>query len=302
MPLRYASASALLKGMENNGWIDLKTSAVFIDFVVVNPNVKVLSLVKLLFEFPPSSSIKASVSLQSARFDMLLPTEGGVTAAEIWLLIQVCFYLILELLKIAHLKSFYLKDAWVLVDGGLYIAYIVAFAYRLQPYTIVSSVGWPPRPDEFINYEGAFRSLGQFKNVIALCSVLAWLKSFKYLHLIPFLNFLLCATSRAIGQALAYGVIFLNCLWGFSLAHVLAFGADMGEFSTAGRAMLTLYRSMLGEGRLEGAWPFAQPLGPVLYFGWSIVGTLFLTVRTACSKRACSTRVLRTLRVDVRVC
>ena len=278
MPLQYTAAAVLLEGMQQHTWIDLQTSAVFIDFVVVNPNVKLISLVKLIFEFPPSSAIKPSASLQTSKFDSLIPSEGAVSSSEIWLLLQVCLLLIFELVKLTSLKLLYFRDPWVFLDWWLYCTYIAAFTLRMQPYSFVSQVGWPPKPDEFVNYESAFAAVSQFKNVIALCSVLSWFKNFKYLQLIPFLSYLMRSISCAVGQALPYAVIFVNCIWAFTMAHVLAFGADMGDYSTAGRAMFTLYRVLLGEDKFQDMWAFDQVLGPLFYFGWSIVGTFFLAV------------------------
>jgi hypothetical protein len=278
MPLQSAAASVLLEGMQRHSWIDLQTSVIFIDFVVVNPNVKLFSLVKLIFEFPPSSPVKPSVYVQTARFDLIIPSEGGVSASETWLMLQVSLFLLLEIVKLGTLRADYFRDPWVILDWWLYCSYIAAFALRLQPYSFVSQVGWPPKPTEFVNYQGAFVALGQFRNVIALCSVLTWIKNFKYLQLVPFLSYLMGAISNAVGQALAYAVIFVNCIWAFTIAHVLVFGSDIGDFSTVGRAMFTLYRVLLGDDKFEGMWAFDQVLGPLFYFGWSIVGTFFLAV------------------------
>ena len=279
VPLQNAAASTLFKGMQDHAWIDLQTSAVFVDFAVVNANTQHFSLVKLVFEFPPASSIRPSAKLQTAPFGMMIPSEGTVSASEIWLLIQVCLLMILELVKAGSLRVDYARDPWVLLDWCLYCAYIAAFTYRLQPYSLVASVGWPPRPDAFVNYEAAFASLGQFRNVIALCSVLSWFKNFRYLRLVPYLDYLLRPAARAARQALAYALIFANCLWAFALAHVLVFGADVRDFSTAAGAMFALYRALLGEDRFEAMRAADQALGPLFYFGWSIVGTFFLTVR-----------------------
>jgi hypothetical protein len=51
------------------------------------------------------------------------------------------------------------------------------------------------------------------------------------------------AVSNAMMQStLAYAAIFVNCIWAFNIVHVLVFGSDIGDFSTVGRAMFTLYR------------------------------------------------------------
>lgn len=87
MPLVSSDAVTALKFYEEKNWIDLSTRALFIDFIVYNANIGMLTLCKILVELPSSGGIVAHVVLYSSPVKMLLPSESSsvMLAAEITL-------------------------------------------------------------------------------------------------------------------------------------------------------------------------------------------------------------------------
>lgn len=69
-----------------------------------------------------------------------------------------------------------------------YLLFIAAFIMRFQPFYAVYKYGFPPRPDEFINYETPMFAIVQWKNIMSLNCVVSWLRLFKYLQEVPFMQ------------------------------------------------------------------------------------------------------------------
>jgi hypothetical protein len=69
-----------------------------------------------------------------------------------------------------------------------YLLFIAAFIMRFQPFYAVYKYGFPPRPDEFINYETPMFAIIQWKNIMSVNCVVSWLRLFKYLQEVPFMQ------------------------------------------------------------------------------------------------------------------
>jgi hypothetical protein len=80
-------------------------------------------------------------------------------------------------------------------------------------------VGFPPKPNEFINYEKPMWAIVQWRNVIAFNTVVTWLRLFKYLRFVPFMRLLIGTISSAAGQVAAFLSMFFIIFWGFTLAY-----------------------------------------------------------------------------------
>ena len=91
LPLNYNAALERLYYLKENNWIDLQTRAVFLDFIVYNANVKLISLVKVAVEFPPSSGCRPHLLLRTSQIDRLVQSEMSNTAmlAETILIVLV---------------------------------------------------------------------------------------------------------------------------------------------------------------------------------------------------------------------
>ena len=278
LPMDYSGVLEKLYYLKDNNWIDRQTRAIFIDFIVYNANTRLITLVKVAIEFPASSGCRPFLLLRTSRIDRLVGSEMSRTAmlAETILLVLVSLYIVHEVLNFRRLRWKYFRDSWVYVEIVNYFLFIGAFILRFQPFDQVSRKGFPPRPDEFINYETAMWAIIQWKNIMSINSVITWMRLFKYVRAVPFMQLLIGTISLAMGQVLSFLSIFIIILSGFTLANLLAFGGELAQFRSYEFTLYTLYRSLLGADYFEDMYEVNRFLGPALFIGWTMIGFFLL--------------------------
>eukprot|EP00282_Hemiselmis_andersenii_P016328 CAMPEP_0114142774 /NCGR_PEP_ID=MMETSP0043_2-20121206/18626_1 /TAXON_ID=464988 /ORGANISM="Hemiselmis andersenii, Strain CCMP644" /LENGTH=592 /DNA_ID=CAMNT_0001237015 /DNA_START=181 /DNA_END=1956 /DNA_ORIENTATION=+ len=278
MPTERVAAEEMLRFHRDNNWIDLQTRAVFVDFVSYNPNVRLLTLAKVIFELPPTGGAIPSITLRTSPLRMILPSESSTAmlAAEITLIVLTASYMIIDLHTAYRRGLTFLTDPWRLLDATNYLAYIVAFSLRLQPFYIMSARGFPPPPDAFVNYESAMWAVVQWKNVIALVALLSWIRLLKGIRLLRFMQIVTTTLGRAFLQVLPFCLVFVLLLWAFAIAHRLAFGDLVYSFRSVLMSMFTLQRVLLGADDFAVLWDANRLLGPLFYLGWTLASYLIL--------------------------
>lgn len=97
-------------------------------------------------------------------------------------------YILHEIQNFRRLRWKYFDDTWVYFEIVNYLLFIGAFIMRFQPFYAVYRDGFPPRPDEFINFETPMFAIVQWKNIMSLNCVISWLRLFKYLQEVPFMQ------------------------------------------------------------------------------------------------------------------
>lgn len=184
--------------------------------------------------------------------------------------------ILVELNAIRRDRWNYWKDPWHWFDALNFISFVAAFILRLQPFYIMTIRGFPPPPDAFVNYNTAMWAVAQWRNVIALNVLLAWLRLFKALRFIPFLRLFMGVLGRAFLQVLPFCIVFILVLWTFGIAHRLAFGSEIREYRTVLQSMFSLQRIILGSEDFDRMWDVNRILGPLFFFSWTLVGYFVL--------------------------
>jgi len=168
LPMNYGGTLKELHFLKANNWVDLQTRVVFVDFIVYNANVRLITLIKVAIEFPASSGCRPYLLLRTSQIDRLVQSEMSNTAmlAETILLVLTSVYILHEVQNFRRLGWKYWHDTWVYVEIMNYLLFIAAFIMRFQPFYSVYQYGFPPRPDEFINYERPMWAITQVVHTI----------------------------------------------------------------------------------------------------------------------------------------
>jgi hypothetical protein len=139
---------------------------------------------------------------------------------------------------------------------------------------------FPPDASEFISYRAAAGGLSWWKSLLSVNALLSWLKVFKYLYHLHFLQDMLrlvYAVAEDAAVLLAGG---LSISFGFAIAFVLTYGDTVAGHSTLGSSMLSLYHLMLGNGggtlELLNATASHQGLGVFFVVSFTFLMTLLL--------------------------
>lgn len=278
IPLDYSDALQKLYFLKDNKWIDLQTRAVFIDFLVYNANVRLLTLIKVAVEFPASSGCRPYLLLRTSQIDRLVAAEMSSTSmlAEIILVVLTSIYVFVEVKNLRRLRWKYFDDKWVYIEIVNYLLFFAAFAMRFQPFYFVYTNGFPPRPDAFVNFETPMWAIIQWKNIMSLNSVITWMRLFKYLRSVPFMQLLIQTVSLAMGQVVSFMCIFMIIICGFTLSNLLAFGGELDAYRSYEFTLYSLYRSLIGYDLFDQMYDTNRVLGPLLYSLWTLIGFFLL--------------------------
>ena len=85
------NAYTVIADLHSNGWIDVQTRAVFVEFTVYNANTNLFGIISIFIEFPPSASAFTRVQYQAARFYLHL--SSGEALAHILVMFFMAYFL-----------------------------------------------------------------------------------------------------------------------------------------------------------------------------------------------------------------
>ncbi|VEL17879.1 unnamed protein product [Protopolystoma xenopodis] len=66
-----------------NHWIDFRTRAIFVEFIVFNPSVGIFGMVATLFEWPGVGGALASYRIEPADMNTFSGQSGGNLASQV---------------------------------------------------------------------------------------------------------------------------------------------------------------------------------------------------------------------------
>ena len=96
-------------------------------------------------------------------------------------------------------------------------------------------------------------------------AVVTWLKLLKYLNLFPHLSMLSITLRNAAYPAISFSVMFAIVFCSCGQAFNLAFGAQLRDFSTFSRSMMSLFRALLGDFDYTSIEEADRVVGPILF-------------------------------------
>uniref|UniRef100_A0A7S3DBT8 Polycystin cation channel PKD1/PKD2 domain-containing protein n=1 Tax=Palpitomonas bilix TaxID=652834 RepID=A0A7S3DBT8_9EUKA len=271
--------NALFDELESVRWLDERTRAVFVDFLVYNTNIDVLSIVKVMAEFPPTGGAIPSISMRNVRLGYLYPSRSTIfDLAWDGILLGVVVVYIIMLFVGCKRKGFkkQVLHFWGILDIANYFLFIIAYVLKFRAILICFNIDFPPPHNGFTNYETPGWSVDMWRNLMAINCTISWLKTFKFAGDVPFMAQIVHVIFKAGGDIASYLIIFVFVYMGFGLSHMLAYSYEVYEFRNLEATIYSLYRSVLGDFDFETMYFFNRGLGPFLFFAWTLLGLFIL--------------------------
>ncbi|XP_030754541.1 polycystic kidney disease 2-like 1 protein [Sitophilus oryzae] len=263
-------------------WLDLKTRAVFIEFLTYNPNCNLFNTVQVVFEIGASGYVNYRFEIQTRR---LLIVESDFRGTQV---VFVCFGLVLLLLTIRVIykmikkgKTFF-SDALELFDVIivlLSIASIYLFINRIAQLNIYLTKLSESKNNEFVNYFHLFVADNTFT---ALSASLVFLATFRLWKLLRFMKIVkvmektLYHSSGPLLAALLYHSTFMVAL---SVIATSFFGSESEYFRNFYKSMTTLL--LLSMNLIDDfpMHPFEQhKLGSAFFVLFALLSIYFINV------------------------
>jgi hypothetical protein len=265
LPARRLHASALLDQLERDRFVSIETRALFVDFSLFSPGTNTFCVVRLVFEQLATGGVQPYAHFRTAR---LLPYEGNWGQLQFGLDGLVLSYLVMHLVVVlwtlywerqaalasaAREFSFswsaYAANKWVAHDWLLQFFFWGVFGARYYIRSSMNELTALAPLDESTHYSlfnAGTASLVE-NNLLAVVSLLVYLKTFKYIGKLPMVSRIFKAIETSQTDMSAFLVVFMVIMLAFAVAFHVGFGVQLHEFRDVPSSMVTLLRMALGD-------------------------------------------------------
>ncbi|XP_064091678.1 uncharacterized protein LOC135205258 [Macrobrachium nipponense] len=264
----HYKAHQTLNRLENEGWIDEQTKAIFVEFAFYNPQVNLFGVVMFIFEFFEGGGFLAKFKFQGLSL-LRYHRPGGfyILLSEIAYLIFTFFYTRREYKSLKKLKRAYFNSVWNILEIAILILSYTAIVFYLLKtsltyYTI----------DKFTATKGKkyirMQPLAFLDEVVGyVISFQVFIGTLKLLKLLRFnkrIGMLSATLKHAAGDILGFGLLFVVMLFSFSSVFYLISMTSVEEFSTFSRAVESCFFEI--NKKFVDVRESSRILGPIFYF------------------------------------
>jgi hypothetical protein len=262
-PLNRTLMRNMLRDLQEWEWVDVQTRAIVIEVNTFNPNVNIVAVNRILFEFSPTGQLRPmhEVFALPTRFLTVSIGEDGGTlfALQLIVVVGVIFFAIYQIVLIYKDPISYFQYTWNIVDCvnlGLFFSYMF---FRMDIMTKYGNdnnlqpelAGMPLVYMPYVQLESAFYSC---QAVLAWYCLFSWTKVFKYLSLSKTFRVLIGTLESCCFQLFIFSFLYLSITVGFTIAFVIGFGAadtTDGLYASFGGCFFTLFFMLVGGVNLE---------------------------------------------------
>jgi polycystin 1L2 len=226
-------------------WIDRQTRAIFIQFLLFNPNINMFAYLNILFEILPSGNMINSIQIDTIK---LFSNSKSTSILLIVYFILICLMLIKEIPIMNKMKWKYLIQFWKLVNLLIISFSIASFAvsfnfyYNQQKYLdlISQSKGY-----SYINFQGLIISNNL---LIILLSLTCFFSTIKFIKLFRFnkkIHFFSKVFKNCLNNMTNLSCIFLVFLFAFIQIIYLAFNDQVKDFKSFTTSIMTVFNILI---------------------------------------------------------
>ncbi|XP_060074442.1 polycystin-1-like protein 2 [Ylistrum balloti] len=246
---KRSSAALYMQTLRNNSWIDLYTRAIFVELMLYNPDSKLFSHVKVIFELSSFGKLSMAFKITTANlYPFQQPFDYIVLALQVLfiLIIFVKFVLIIVRIVRSRCGFFITIDGWIRVlEVGFGICAIVFFFVRVDE-TITAIEKIFKNLGSFVSFETVNVTDEWYKACISAVCFIATLDLLEPLSFNYYMH--LMRTTIIISKHKLAGFLFIVCILilAFSMLIHLMYGNVEEEYYSIGASMLSLFRVTIG--------------------------------------------------------
>jgi polycystin 1L2 len=226
-------------------WIDRQTRAIFIQFLLFNPNINMFAYLNILFEILPSGNMINSIQIDTIN---LFSNTKSTSILLIVYFILICLMLIKEIPIMNKMKWKYLIQFWKLVNLFIISFSIASFAVSFNFYynqqksldLISQTQGY-----SYINFQGLTISNNL---LIILLALSCFFSSIKFIRLFRFnkkILFFSKVFKKCLNNMTNFSFIFLVFLFAFIQIMYLSFNDQVKDFKSFTTSIMTVFNILI---------------------------------------------------------
>jgi hypothetical protein len=287
------NANAIL-ALVNGKYVDLQTTAVFVDLTIYNPNLDYMCVIKLLAELPPGGGVYTSSEFHVVRvYNRYTATDKRIFALHVIVGFFYAYYLIKELKQFRRQGCVYLQSPTNYLIVANVILYMLGLWYRSQ----MSSLA-PNNVDVDSSDFANFWPSGQCaRYAIQLASANCFLNFFQgveHLSYVPTFALLSDTLKHAGPELLSFMFVFLLVGYGFVQAHTMIFRDRIEGYRSMKHSGFSLMCALLGDFDFDELYDADTILGPfffIFFIGLAVFVVLNMVIAiisdaySVCSER-----------------
>ena len=195
LPSNLTAARLAVEQLEQRGFVDRATRAIFVDLAAFNANVGMFYSARIVFEFLPSGGIVSSAVLRVLKPLLYEDTADFVRLVfELLLVLLLAGFLVTEARQINRVYretgglGLYFGVWWNVLDWCNALLLVAAVVLRL--YLVVHTLEMLEligeiEPEQYVNLQPLMFQLQQVHNIGSVNCLLLFVKAFQYLALVP---------------------------------------------------------------------------------------------------------------------
>ncbi|XP_063432942.1 polycystin-1-like protein 2 [Mytilus trossulus] len=267
-----------------DGWIDGRTSAIFLEFNLYNPNVNMFSVVMFLFEFSANRGIFPYFQIFTTKlYHYGSGTEIAAAVCEVLFAIFTIIFTYYEGKKFKRMGyRYYFTFFWNLIEFiticlcysviGLFFQRMVTITWIMDKYKQTNRL-------EFVSFYAAV--WWDFIQLY-LMAFLEFLIIVKFLKILSFnqnMQLLSITLNHAKKSLCNFSLLIFVLIFAFAHFCLLAFGNVSPNYKSASSSILTLFNFAIGVSDYYGLQRAHRILGPIFFFLFVLaVIFIYLTV------------------------
>lgn len=222
--------------LQEEGWIDKYTRAVFLEFTVYNPSINLFSVSTLLAEFLPSGGVSTTFRFEPCN---LLPYMNSALLfqiiCEIVYFAFTVFFVVKEIRYIIKQKKEYFFQFWNLVDLGICamsVTAIVVYFYRLFCINELTEYFNETHGNEYMKFQYVGYWSEIFNYIIGFLVFFATLKFLKLLRFNRKISMLSDTLRNSSKDLIHFSIIFNIVFLAFIQVFYLVYMSQLDIFKT----------------------------------------------------------------------
>jgi len=272
----HDKAFADVKELFANDFLGRDARVLFLDFVTLNTNLNLHTVVRLCFEIPAEGGVATWSEIKTWRFWRYLGARGSLLiTSEIFVLLMVLFYTQEEIIEIYQLGFVnYRKNPWNLVDWINLLFFYTTIFWRIRV-----ELGHQPSFTNIEKFESYRLFVWNFSMEAYFNTVNGFLlcfKLFKYLNVSRRVRLLFTLFMKTGGDIFFFGIIIFVLWLSYGIAGFLIFSSDVSDYRTYMYSILNLLRYTVTDMDYASLRQSNIFYGTMYYVTWTILMTLIL--------------------------
>ena len=233
----------LLKSLN---WIDRQTRAIFIQFLVFNPNINMFAYVNILFEILPSGNMINSIQIDTINLYKDLNQTNILFKIYI---VLICFMLIIELTIMQRMKWQYLIQFWswvnLLIISFSIASFAISFSFLSNKQASLDLICKTKELLSYINFQGLIISN---KILIYLLASTCFFSTIKFIRLFRFIKkvqFFSRVYKKCLINMTNFSIIFLVFVFAFTQLMFLSFNDQTKDFRSFSASIVSVFKLLI---------------------------------------------------------